>query len=77
MLVLTRQKDESVVIQIAGLSIEITIVETRGDRVRVGFQGPRDFKIIRKELIKAVAEENKEAAQVKPSDVKTVLSPPG
>ncbi len=69
MLVLTRQKNDKVVIQVAGLSIEITVVETRGDRVRIGFDGPRDFKIIRSELIDEVKAENKSAATLKAGEI--------
>ncbi|MFN9218470.1 MAG: carbon storage regulator [Planctomyces sp.] len=40
MLVLSRQSDETIVI---GDNIRVTIVEVRGDKVRIGIEAPRDF----------------------------------
>lgn len=47
MLVLSRQKDESVIID---GGIEVTIVDIRGDKVRLGFTAPKSVGIHRKEI---------------------------
>ena len=59
MLVLSRKKDETIVI---GDNIELTVVEVRGDTVKLGISAPRDVKIFRGELLQAIREANIEAA---------------
>lgn len=51
MLVLTRKKDEQLLI---GDGIVITIVEIRGDRVRLGIEAPREVPVHRKEVLEAI-----------------------
>ena len=58
MLVLSRQKDESIII---GEDIEIIIVDVRGDKVRLGITAPRSISVHRKEIYDAIQKE-KEAA---------------
>jgi carbon storage regulator len=58
MLVLSRKKDESIVID---GNIVITVVEVRGDRVRLGIQAPREIPIHRSEVHEAI--KNEQAAQ--------------
>jgi carbon storage regulator len=63
MLVLSRQKDESIII---GDDVEITIVDVRGDKVRLGINAPRSISVHRKEIYDAIQREkeanaNKEA----------------
>lgn len=60
MLVLTRKKDESIVI---GEGIEITILDINAGQVKIGINAPRDLEIYRKEIFTAIQEENKKAAQ--------------
>ena len=48
MLVLSRQRDESIII---GDNIVITIVDIRGDKVRLGIEAPKDVTVIRSELL--------------------------
>jgi carbon storage regulator len=55
MLVLSRKKSESIVIND---DIVITIVEVRGDKVRLGIQAPRDVPVHRKEVLDAIVREN-------------------
>lgn len=58
MLVLSRQRDETIVI---GDSIRITIVEVRGDKVRIGIDAPRDVTVHRQEIYDAIKREMDEA----------------
>ncbi len=58
MLVLTRKKDESIMI---GHGIEIVILGIDGDKVRIGIEAPRDVTILRKEVYIDVANINKQA----------------
>ncbi len=60
MLVLSRQRDESIVI---GDNIVITIVDIRGDKVRLGIQAPVEIPVHRQEVYDAIQRENRQAAQ--------------
>jgi carbon storage regulator len=66
MLVLSRQRDETIMI---GDDIEITVVDIRGDKVRLGIQAPKEVTVHRKEVYEAIRRENRAAAQVKPEDL--------
>lgn len=57
MLVLSRQKDESIMI---GDDVEITIVDVRGDKVRLGITAPRDIPVHRMEVYEAIQREKSE-----------------
>lgn len=59
MLVLSRRAGESVVL---GEDITITVLEVRGDVVRVGIDAPRSLKVHRAELLEQLEEENRQAA---------------
>ena len=59
MLVLSRRAGESVVL---GDDITITVLEVRGDVVRVGIDAPRSLKVHRAELLEQLEEENRQAA---------------
>jgi carbon storage regulator len=54
MLVLSRQKDESIII---GDDVEITIVDVRGDKVRLGITAPKSVSIHRREVYDAIQRE--------------------
>ena len=58
MLVLTRKTGESIII---ADNIEITIIETKGDQIKLGIKAPRDVEIHRKEIYDVIQEENKQA----------------
>ncbi len=66
MLVLSRQRDETIMI---GDDIEVTVVDIRGDKVRLGITAPREVSVHRKEVYDAIKRENRAAAQVKPEDL--------
>src|SRR5450755_3610933 len=75
MLVLSRQRDETIMI---GDDIEVTVVDIRGDKVRLGINAPKEISVHRKEVYDAIRRENRAAAQVKPEDLSGLgkLSPP-
>ena len=66
MLVLSRQRYETIMI---GDDIEVTVVDIRGDKVRLGITAPREVSVHRKEVYDAIRRENRAAAQVKPEDL--------
>src|SRR5688572_29324250 len=72
MLVLSRQRDQSVII---GEDTEVRVVDVRGDKVRLGFIAPRDVTVHRKEVYDQIRRENLEAAQLKPDDVRGLRPP--
>ncbi len=56
MLALTRKKGDALVIN---NNIEITILDVRGDQVKIGISAPKDVPIYRKEVYLQIQEENK------------------
>jgi carbon storage regulator len=65
MLVLSRQRNESIVI---GDNIIVTVVDIRGDKVRLGIEAPSEIPVHRKEVYEAIKRENLRAAQLDPAD---------
>jgi len=61
MLVLSRQRDESIMI---GDDVEITIVDVRGDKVRLGITAPKQIPVHRREIYDAIQREK--AAEAEP-----------
>jgi carbon storage regulator len=57
MLVLSRQKDESIMI---GDDVEVTIVDVRGDKVRLGITAPKSIPVHRREVYEAIKREKAE-----------------
>ncbi len=66
MLVLSRQREETIMI---GDEIEITVVDIRGDKVRLGITAPTRIAVHRKEVYEAIRQENERAAKVKSGDL--------
>ena len=66
MLVLSRQRDETIMI---GDEIEITIVDIRGDKVRLGISAPTRIAVHRKEVYEAIRRENEQAARIENGDL--------
>jgi len=66
MLVLSRQRDETIMI---GDEVEITVVDIRGDKVRLGINAPRTIQVHRKEVYEAIQRENAEASRVQLDDL--------
>jgi carbon storage regulator len=60
MLILSRKVDEKVVI---GDDIKISIIEIRGDQVRIGIDAPKKVKVFRQEVYDAIKAENKAASK--------------
>ena len=60
MLAIKRKKGESLVIN---NNIEVTILEIRGDQIKLGISAPRDVSIYRKEVYLQIQEENKAALE--------------
>lgn len=59
MLALSRKENESIII---GNDIEITILEVKGDQVKVGITAPKSVPIYREEVYEQIKEANREAA---------------
>jgi carbon storage regulator len=60
MLVLSRHRDESIII---GDNIVVTIVDIRGDKVRLGIDAPTEIPVHRREVYEAIQRENLQAAR--------------
>jgi carbon storage regulator len=60
MLVLSRQRDESIMI---GDDVEITIVDVRGDKVRLGITAPKSIPVHRREIYDAIQREKAQKAE--------------
>lgn len=70
MLVLSRKKGESIVIQD---QIELTILSVDGDTVKVGISAPKHVDIFRKEVYLSIQEANRESAGPQQSDLNALM----
>ena len=61
MLILSRKTDEKIKI---GEDITLTIIEIRGDQVKIGVEAPKNVKVFRQEVFDAIKTENKSAAEI-------------
>ena len=59
MLILSRKVDQKIRI---GENIILTIIEIKGDQVKIGIEAPKEVKVFRQEVLTAIQNENKEAA---------------
>jgi carbon storage regulator len=69
MLVLSRQRDETIMI---GDDIEITVVDIRGDKVRLGICAPTRIAVHRKEVYDAIKSENERAARMNGAELESL-----
>ena len=65
MLVLSRHRDESIMI---GDNVVVTIVDIRGDKVRLGIDAPKEIPVHRQEVYEAIRRENENSAKIQPED---------
>jgi carbon storage regulator len=70
MLILTRKPNESIMI---GDAIEISVVDIKGDQVKLGINAPKKVKIYRKEVYEAIQKENT-AALMSKTDIPSLES---
>lgn len=68
MLALSRKKDEAIIIN---NDIEITVIEIKGDQVKLGISAPKTIPVYRKEVYVQIEESNKEAANSN-ADIETL-----
>ena len=72
MLVLSRHRDESIMI---GDDVVVTIVDIRGDKVRLGIEAPQSIPVHRQEVYDAIQRENRRATQTGAGATKDVRPP--
>lgn len=72
MLVLSRKAGESIVI---GSNVTVTVIEFRGDQVRIGVDAPRSVQVYREELFAEVSRQNREAATIDVADLEDLARP--
>lgn len=72
MLVLSRHRDESIMI---GDDVVVTIVDIRGDKVRLGIAAPQSIPVHRQEVYDAIQRENRRAAQTDNGATKDIHPP--
>jgi carbon storage regulator len=63
MLILSRKVNEKIMI---GEDISVSILEIRGDQVRIGVDAPKTIKVFRQEVFDAIKAENRAAAESEP-----------
>ncbi len=66
MLVLTRKAGEKLVI---GNDIEVTVLDVRGDTVKIGVEAPRHVSIYREEIYQEICQSNQQASTAPKSDI--------
>ena len=69
MLVLSRHRDESIMI---GDDVVITIVDIRGDKVRLGIEAPQNIPVHRQEVYEAIKRENQKAGHIQPEETRSL-----
>lgn len=66
MLALSRKKNEALIVN---NNVEITILEIKGDQVKLGITAPKEVPVYRKEVYLQIQESNKDAAKIENIDV--------
>ena len=66
MLILSRKINETIMI---GDQIEISVVDIKGDQVKIGITAPNQVKVFRQEVYRAIQQENIEAVKAKPASL--------
>jgi carbon storage regulator len=74
MLVLSRTRDESIII---GDNVVVTVVDVRGDKVKLGIEAPQDISVHRREVYEAIRRENQQAAKLRPDEARGLGPSPG
>ncbi|MCR4567770.1 MAG: carbon storage regulator CsrA [Pseudobutyrivibrio sp.] len=69
MLALTRKTGDAIMIN---NNIEITVLEVRGDQVKIGISAPKEVSIYRKEVYLEIQKENEEAQGISMDDVEAL-----
>ncbi len=69
MLVLSRHRDESIMI---GDNVVVTIVDIRGDKVRLGIEAPSEIPVHRQEVYEAIKRENQRATEIQPEQTRNL-----
>ena len=69
MLTLSRKKGESLVVN---NNIEITVLDIRGDQIKIGISAPKEVSIYRKEVYLEIQKENEAAQQISMDDVEAL-----
>lgn len=69
MLILSRKTDQQIKI---GENITITIIDIKGDQVKIGVEAPKDVKVFRQEVFNAIRNENTAASDVNNDIVSTI-----
>ena len=69
MLVLSRHRDQSIMI---GDNIVITVVDVRGDKVRLGIDAPQEVPVHRQEVYEAIKRENQKSSRLGPAETKDI-----
>ncbi len=64
MLILSRKINEKIMI---GDDVSITVIEIRGDQVKIGVEAPKSVKVFRQEVFEAIKNENRAAATSAPN----------
>ncbi|OGL41973.1 MAG: carbon storage regulator [Candidatus Schekmanbacteria bacterium RBG_13_48_7] len=69
MLILTRKKEETIIID---NTIEVTILHIGKDQIKIGINAPLSIPVYRKEVYDAICNENRQASQTKCLDIKSI-----
>jgi len=69
MLALTRKTGDAIMIN---NNIEITVLEVRGDQVKIGISAPKEVSIYRKEVYLEIQKENEEAQAISMDDLEAI-----